>query len=135
MNYTPEQIKTALLRLSYFNIGRHLSPEDKETFEIAKYGMEKALEEVEPKPLTIEQIILMDGEPIYCVDYRNNGQWCLVDIDCEMCIDNECGAWRFEFYGMTCACESCGVECNHINGLHECGWLAYAHKPKGVEGK
>ena len=69
-------------------------------------------------PLTLEQLKQMDGEPVWCADGEGHSCYCLVNAESEDCIDSECGAWCFEFYGMTGDGE---------NGLHNMGWLAYAH--------
>jgi hypothetical protein len=76
------------------------------------------------EPLTIEQLKQMDGEPVWCADGEGHSCYCLVNAESEDCIDSECGAWCFEFYGMTGDGE---------NGLHNMGWLAYAHKPGGEQ--
>ena len=75
-------------------------------------------------PLTIEQLRKMDGEPVWCADGEGHSCYCLVNAESEDCIDSECGAWCFEFYGMTGDGE---------NGLHNMGWLAYGHKPGGEQ--
>ena len=76
------------------------------------------------EPLTLEQLREMDGEPVWCADGEGHSCYCLVNAESEDCIDSECGAWCFEFYGMTGDGE---------NGLHNVGWLAYAHKPGGEQ--
>ena len=85
-----------------------------------------ALRRAQPanEPLTLEQLREMDGEPVWCADGEGHSCYCLVNAESEDCIDSECGAWCFEFYGMTGDGE---------NGLHNMGWLAYAHKPGGSE--
>src|SRR5574344_1569336 len=74
------------------------------------------------EPLTIEQLRQMDGEPVWCADGDGHSCYCLVNAESGDCIDSECGAWCFEFYGMTGDGE---------NGLHNMGWLAYDHKQGG----
>jgi hypothetical protein len=83
----------------------------------------EALRRAQPanEPLTIEQLKQMNGEPVWCADGEGHSCYCLVNAESEDCIDSECGAWCFEFYGMTGDGES---------GLHNMGWLAYDHKPK-----
>ena len=66
----------------------------------------------------------MDGKPVWCADGEGHSCYCLVNAESEDCIDSECGAWCFEFYGMTGDGE---------NGLHNMGWLAYVRKPEGSE--
>ena len=75
-------------------------------------------------PLTLEQLKQMDGEPVWCADGEGHSCYCLVNAESEDCIDSECGAWCFGFYGMTGDGE---------NGLHNMGWLAYDHKPGGEQ--
>ena len=84
------------------------------------------LHRVQPanEPLTIEQLKQMDGEPVWCADGEGHSCYCLVNAESEDCIDSECGAWCFEFYGMTGDGE---------NGLHNMGWLAYDHKQGGEQ--
>ena len=76
------------------------------------------------EPLSIAQLKQMDGEPVWCADGEGHSCYCLVNAESEDCIDSECGAWCFEFYGMTGDGE---------NGLHNMGWLAYRHKPGGEQ--
>ena len=76
------------------------------------------------EPLTLERLREMDGEPVWCADGEGHSCYCLVNAESEDCIDSECGAWCFGFYGMTGDGE---------NGLHNMGWLAYAHKPGGEQ--
>ena len=85
-----------------------------------------ALRRAQPanEPLTIEQLKQMDGEPVWCADGEGHSCYCLVNAESEDCIDSECGAWCFGFYGMTGDGE---------NGLHNMGWLAYDHKPGGEQ--
>jgi hypothetical protein len=85
-----------------------------------------ALRRAQPanEPLTLDELREMDGEPVWCADGEGHSCYCLVNAESEDCIDNECGAWCFEFYGMTGDGE---------NGLHNMGWLAYAHKPGGEQ--
>ena len=77
-----------------------------------------------PKPLTLDELREMDGEPVWCVDGEEHSCYCLVNAESEDCIDSESGAWCFAFYGMTRDGE---------NGLHNMGWLAYRSKPKEVQ--
>lgn len=76
-------------------------------------------------PLTLEELLEMDGEPVWCVDGRGNACWCLVNCDDGLpcCYDNETGLWEDCFYGMAG---------NWQHGLHQYGWLAYRRKPEEV---
>lgn len=76
------------------------------------------------EPLTPDELRGMDGEPVWCVDGAGHECWCVVNKENEDCIDNEAGAWIFDFYAMT------GDD--GLYGLHrQLGWLAYRHKPEG----
>lgn len=75
----------------------------------------------ENKPLTLDELRRMDGEPVWCIDGEGHSCYCLVNADNEDCIDNESGAWRFEFFRMTDS---------DTSRLHKMGWLAYRSKPK-----
>ena len=99
------------------------------------------------KPLTMEELKQMDGEPVYivCGDKRDdlNG-WFIVSA-AEHKIELPCGPetvlnitlYNAEneltpetaFYGMKCSGRGdwCKSDCQH--GLHQMGWLAYRHKP------
>lgn len=74
-------------------------------------------------PLTLEQLLGMGGEPVWCVDGRGNQCWCLVNCDdgFPCCYDNETGLWEDCYYGMRGDDEF---------GLHKFGWLAYRRKPE-----
>ena len=72
------------------------------------------------KPLELDELIKLDGNPVWCVDGEGHTCYCLVNAMSEECVDNECGVWTFEFYGMFDAFE---------NRLHRLGWMAYRTKP------
>lgn len=74
-------------------------------------------------PLTLDQLIEMDGEPVWLVDGGGNEMWGLVDTgnDHIDVIDSQSGLWRGEFYNMSG---------DGKNGLHLIGWLAYRQKPE-----
>lgn len=70
------------------------------------------------KPLTLDQLREMDGEPVWIVEAPDWGHWEL-SVDAEDYLDDR----DPDFYGM-----------RHDDpagryGLHALGWLAYAHKP------
>lgn len=91
------------------------------TVATALIALREQAERENPKPLTLDEIRQMDGEPIWCVDGEGHGCYCLVNAKTEDCIDNECGAWCFAFYGM---------KGDGKYGLHRTGWVAYRQKPK-----
>lgn len=73
----------------------------------------------ENKPLTLEELKLMGGEPVWIVESMDWGHWELsADAEDYLCDRDP------DFYGMT-----------HNDpagryGLHVLGWLAYANKPE-----
>ncbi len=69
------------------------------------------------KALTLDELKEMDGLPIWCEDGEGHHCYCLVNAEQEDCVDNEFGAWNFDFYGMAG---------DGLNGLHKLGWLAYS---------
>ena len=102
----------------------------------------------ENAPLTWDELIAMDGKPVFIVSGRGDNElngWFLVSaerhdvesVEFTGTIDNlvlssitdelspeEC------FYGMTCNIECGEADCAR-NGLHHMGWIAYRYEPKG----
>lgn len=88
---------------------------------------EEKLERENPKPLTLDELREMDGEPVWAIDGCGNQSWLLIDVDDESRpngIDKDTGFWDGDFYGMTG---------DGKHGLHVMGWLAYRHKPTDGE--
>ena len=84
----------------------------------------------ENKPLTLEELRQMDGQPVYIIEHPNWGHWEL-SCDAEDYIQDR----DEDFYGMTCNAIKdgwCSGTCKY--GLHNMGWLAYRHKPERSEG-
>nr|WP_255575784.1 Lar family restriction alleviation protein [Caproiciproducens faecalis] len=83
----------------------------------------------ENKPLTLEELRKMDGEPAYCVNSRGDGKWAIVhicdDIQDSFCGDGNSEEWEFAYYGLT----------DDSNQLLDGAWLAYARKPEQEEFK
>lgn len=73
-------------------------------------------------PLGVEELKNMNGEPVWCVDHRNNGKWALVHADDEVCTDADFNDWEFYCYGW-----------KDGKRLNENGWLAYRRKPEAKE--
>ena len=79
------------------------------------------LERRNPKPLTIEDLRQMDGEPVWVKPAEEDGLWCRIMVSNATKnfealipgIDSDC-SWVSEEYGKT--------------------WEAYRHKPKEVKG-
>ncbi len=72
-----------------------------------------------PKPLTLEELRQMNGEPVWIVEHPDWGHWELAEDAEDYLMDRD-----EDFYGM-----------KHNDpfgrfGLHVLGWLAYRHKPK-----
>ena len=71
------------------------------------------------KPLTLDELREMDGEPVWIVEYPDWGHWEL-SADAEDYVTDR----ESSFYGM-----------KHDDpagryGLHKLGWLAYRQKPE-----
>jgi hypothetical protein len=75
-------------------------------------------ERLNPKPLTLEELRGMDGEPVWCVDCFGNQCWAIVNVQDDDCIDKETGAWNMGLYGVT------------DKPIDLTGWLAYRAKPE-----
>lgn len=71
-------------------------------------------ERLQNRPLTLEELCEMDGEPVWIErcgsDSPDDREWALVDLRYEMCRTTRGGLAVFELYGKT--------------------WLAYRHKPE-----
>ena len=76
--------------------------------------------------LTRDELYYLDGEPLYVMDGEGHECYCVVNTKNKDCIDNEAGAWCFEFYDMTG---------DGKHGLHKMGWRAYRTKPERSEGE
>lgn len=80
----------------------------------------RAQQEAEsPKPLTLDELREMDGEPVWIVEYPDWGHWELSEDAQDYIADRDT-----DFYGMRHD-DPCGRY-----GLHKLGWLTYRHKPK-----
>ena len=77
----------------------------------------------ENKPLTLEQLRKMDGEPVYIVAWPDWGHWEL-SADAEDYLEDR----DEDFYGMTMPPNLPDPHGKY--GLHMMGWLAYARKPE-----
>ena len=96
---------------------------DKLDYEDALWLAIAALRELDAKenqkPLTLEELRQMNGEPVWIVEHPDWGHWELAEDDEDYLMDRD-----EDFYGM-----------KHNDplgrfGLHVLGWLAYRHKPK-----
>lgn len=80
----------------------------------------------ENKPLTLDELKRMDGEPVWIVEHPGWGHWEL-SYDAQDYIQDR----DEDFYGMTCNAVKdgwCSGTCKY--GLHNMGWIAYRAKPK-----
>jgi Lar family restriction alleviation protein len=99
------------------NIGWY---EEQKSEAIAKWNRRT---QPENKPLTLDELRQMGGEPVYCVDADGSGAWALVHTQDEVCTDANYGDWEFYCYGW-----------RDGGKMNENGWLAYRHKPERSEG-
>lgn len=83
--------------------------------------IDDSLTEQPNAPLTLDELRQMNGEPVWVIDGENHSCYVVVNTKNEDCIDNESGAWCFEF---------CGMEGDGTLGLHKMGWIAYRRKPE-----
>ena len=69
--------------------------------------------------LTRDELLQMDGEPVWCVDGAGNQMWCLIDVagNSPNAMDKGSGLWDGDFYGM-----------QDGKKLHRLGWIAYRKK-------
>lgn len=93
-------------------------PEDVEAEIVAFKALQEMQERQYPKPLTVEQLKEMIGEPVWVQppDMPEFGRWGLVE-DADVCCGDQILWLRSDF---TC------------HGLGKT-WLAYKHKPKEAE--
>ena len=96
---------------------------DKLDYEDALWLAIAALRELDAKenqkPLTLEELRQMNGEPVWIVEHPDWGHWELAEDAEDYLMDRD-----EDFYGMKHN-DPCGRF-----GLHVLGWLAYRHKPK-----
>ena len=94
---------------------------DQEACRLAVAALRAQQERENPKPLTLDELRQMDGEPVWIVEYPDWGHWEL-SADAEDYLSDR----DEDFYGMKHN-DSAGK-----SGLHALGWFAYRHKPEGV---
>ena len=70
------------------------------------------------KPLTLEQLREMDGQPVWIVEYPDWGHWELSEDANDYIVDR-----NLNFYGMK------HDDPDGRYGLHKLGWLAYSYPP------
>lgn len=74
------------------------------------------------KPLTLEQLREMDGQPVWIVEYPDWGHWELSEDANDYIVDR-----NLNFYGMK------HDDPDGRYGLHKLGWLAYSYPPAHID--
>lgn len=98
-------------------------------FEIAAAALREKAEREDPKPLTIEELRQMIGEPVWIVGvYFTGDSWQGWDIIERVDHDGICFGYSTEF------AEWWSYNLRDADGtLCGCSWCAYRHKPKEVQ--
>ena len=111
-----EDLKKAL---QYFVIAVPESEEQAKAYFWARKGI-SALRSTQQlgKPLTLEQLREMDGQPVWIVEYPDWGHWELSEDANDYIVDR-----NLDFYGMK------HDDPDGRYGLHKLGWLAYSYPP------
>lgn len=67
---------------NYDEYGIYIDDELKEAMQMAAAALREKAEREDPKPLTLEELRQMDGEPVYVtVPGKSHGnKWCIVDL-------------------------------------------------------
>lgn len=74
------------------------------------------------EPLTMEQLLEMDGQPVWIMEAPDWGHWELSEDAGDYLTDRDP-----ELYGLTYP------DPEGKGGLHKLGWIAYAYKPAHIE--
>lgn len=74
------------------------------------------------KPLTLEQLREMDGQPVWIVEYPDWGHWELSEDANDYIVDR-----NLDFYGMK------HDDPDGRYGFHKLGWLAYSYPPAHID--
>lgn len=74
------------------------------------------------KPLTLEQLREMDGQPVWIVEYPDWGHWELSEDANDYIVDR-----NLNFYGMK------HDDPDGRYGLHKLGWPAYSYPPAHID--
>ena len=114
-----EAIKRINQHMSIHHIGQYPHIHLAEAMQMAIDALQEKAEREDPKPLTIEQLRQMDGEPVYIVDQCKESTlltgWIVFSHHHDDGFVPRGNAGWFS-----------------VSGYGE-RWLAYRHKPKGVE--
>ncbi|MBO5953304.1 MAG: hypothetical protein J6Q53_04190 [Oscillospiraceae bacterium] len=99
---------------SYDEYGYGVDDELKDAMQMAIEALREKAEREDPKPLTIEELRDMIGEPIYIVHSHNGNEWQIFTGY------NDCSFWSMG-------------ESFYLNCRYGKGWIAYRHKPKEAQ--
>lgn len=94
--------------------------EQNEVFKIAISALRSAPQP--GKPLTLDQLREMDGQPVWIVEYPDWGHWELSEDANDYIVDR-----NLYFYGMK------HDDPDGRYGLHKLGWLAYSYPPAHID--
>mgnify|MGYP001624525163 CR=1 FL=1 len=94
--------------------------EQNEVFKIAISALRSAPQP--GKPLTLDQLREMDGQPVWIVEYPDWGHWELSEDANDYIVDR-----NLNFYGMK------HDDPDGRYGLHKLGWLAYSYPPAHID--
>lgn len=132
---TPEKRETAIawlqdeirsLRLAPTINGCDMKPEWAEQLEIMETCLEAVKEHFPDTkkmvPLTMEQLLEMDGQPVWIMEAPDWGHWELSEDAGDYLTDRDP-----ELYGLTYP------DPEGKGGLHKLGWIAYAYKPGRID--
>lgn len=87
------------------------------------YGVKLPTSNPQPcKPLTLDQLREMDGQPVWIVEYPDWGHWELSEDANDYIVDR-----NLNFYGMK------HDDPDGRYGLHKLGWLAYSYPPAHID--
>lgn len=113
-----EAIKRIRQHIAVHRIGEHPHIHIREALDMAIAALREKAEREDPQPLTIEQLLQMDQEPVYVVPLNHGkdtvAEWCVMWHDEAAIPGDECWAWP-------------------INNNYGKTWIAYRNKPKEVE--
>lgn len=99
--------------------------EPPEEIKLAIAALRARQERENPKPLTLDELRQMDGEPVWIIEHPKWGHWELSE-DAEDYLEDR----DDDFYGLTML--SVAPDPMGRYGLHLLGWLAYRYRPKEV---
>lgn len=109
--------------LQYFVIAVPENEEQAKAYFWARKGISALRSAPQPgKPLTLDQLREMDGQPVWIVEYPDWGHWELSEDANDYIVDR-----NLNFYGMK------HDDPDGRYGLHKLGWLAYSYPPAHID--